>query len=52
MKRYKFELGGSYTYYFGANLGQAIAEFVAHRPNQVREIETITEEPVKDGERR
>lgn len=51
MKRFKFELGGMYVYYFGENLGRAIAEFVKHRPNYVDMIESITEEPVTAGER-
>ncbi len=52
MRRYKFELGGSYVYYFGDNLGAAIAEFIKHRASRVAEIREITEEPLKDYERR
>ena len=52
MRRYKFELGGSYIFYFGDSLGAAIAEFIKHRPYRVAEITSITEEPLKDYERR
>lgn len=48
--RYKFGLGGSYIYFFGFTLGEAIAEFLRHRPTRVREIRAITEEPVKESE--
>ena len=51
MKRYKFELGGSYVFYFGTTLGEAIADFMTHRPERVNEITSITEEPVKDYEK-
>lgn len=50
MKRFKFECGGMFVLYFGKNLGEAIKQFVAHRPNYIDMIETITEEPVKDWE--
>ncbi len=50
MKRFKFELGGSYIYYTGDNLGKAIKAFIEHRPNRVEEIEEITEEPLKAWE--
>lgn len=52
MRRYKFELSGSYVYYFGDTLGMAIQEFIAHRANRVAEITAITEDPLKDHERR
>ena len=44
MKRFKFEMGGMYVFYSGNNLGQAIQEFIRHRPNYVDMIESITEE--------
>jgi hypothetical protein len=50
-KRFKFEMGGMYVYYFGDNLGKAIAEFIKHRPTYLDMVETITEEPIKDYER-
>jgi DNA-binding Xre family transcriptional regulator len=31
MKRYKFEFGGLYIYYFAPNLGAAIKELLDHR---------------------
>lgn len=52
MRRYKFELGGSYVFYFGDNLGAAIEAFINHRPSRVAEITSITEELLKDHERR
>jgi hypothetical protein len=52
VRRFKFELGGSYIYFFGDNLGGAIAAFIAHRANRVAEIMSITEEPLKEYERR
>lgn len=49
-RRFKFEMGGSYVFYFGENLGEAILSFYHDRANQVRYIETITEEPIKEYE--
>lgn len=51
MRRYKFDLGGSYIYFFGENMGDAIASFVAARPNRTKHITAITEEPLQDYER-
>jgi Flp pilus assembly secretin CpaC len=51
MKRYKFEMGGSYIYFFGNSLGEAIVAFMKQRANRVAEIESITEEPIRDFEK-
>lgn len=51
MKRYKFDLGGSYVLYEGVNLGAAIAAFLKHRPERLEEIEAVTETPVKEYEK-
>lgn len=51
MKRYKFELGGMYVFYFGTNLGKAIQAFIKHRPDYIWMIEQITEEPVQEYEK-
>lgn len=49
-KRFKFEFGGSYIFYFGRNLGEAIQELIKHRPDYLKDLESITEEPVKAHE--
>lgn len=51
MKRFKFELGSSYVYYFGTTMGDAIEAFLKHRPNRLSDITAIIEEPIKDHER-
>jgi hypothetical protein len=52
MKCFKFELGGMYIFYFGENIGQAILEFLANRgPNYLKDLESITEEPIKEYDR-
>lgn len=51
MKRYKFELGGAYVFYFGDTLGAAIVEFLKNRPARVEEITSISEEPFKEYEK-
>lgn len=50
MKRYKFDLGGSYVLYWGDTMGEAIAVFLKHRANRVEEIVAITELPLKAHE--
>lgn len=50
MKRFKFEMGGSYVFYHGNTLGEAIEAFIKHRASRMKEVLTITEEPIKDWE--
>jgi phage FluMu gp28-like protein len=51
MKRFKFEMGGMYVFYFGTNLGEAIREFIKYRSQYLEMIEQITEEPYEEYER-
>jgi hypothetical protein len=50
MKRYKFDLGGSYVLYAGVTLGAAIAAFMRHWPSRIEEVISITELPIQDYE--
>lgn len=51
MRRYKFEMDGSYVFYFGDTLGEAIKEFIKHRPERLHQITKVAEEPLKDCEK-
>lgn len=51
MKRFKFEMGGSYTFFTGENLGKAIEDFTRMYPKKVKYIETITEAPIQEYEK-
>ncbi len=51
MKRFKFQMGGSYIYYFGYTMGEAIQHFMVHRANRVSEITSIIEEPLREYEK-
>lgn len=51
MKRFKLEFGGMFMYYWGNTVGEAIAKMIADRPNYLKDLERITEEPLKDHER-
>jgi hypothetical protein len=48
-RSFKFEFGGSYIFYSGRNLGEAIRELIKHRGlDKVMQIESIEEQPAKD----
>jgi hypothetical protein len=51
MKRFRFEMGGSFLFHFGDTIGEAIASFLVYRPQRLKEITAIIEEPIKDYER-
>lgn len=51
MKRYKLEFGGMFMYYWGKNIGEALATMIKDRPNYLHDLESITEEPLKDYEK-
>ena len=50
MKRFKFEMSGSYIFYSGYTMGCAIKAFIQHRPEHIVYVTAITEEPFKDYE--
>lgn len=42
MSNYKFDLGGSFVFYSGCTLGDALSGFIKDRPDRVAEIIDIT----------
>ncbi len=50
MKRFKFEFGGMFMFYFGENIGEAIAKMIKDRPNCLKDLTAITEYPIMDDE--
>lgn len=51
MKRFKFEMGGMYVFHCGKTLGEALKDFLKLRPHYIEQLESITEEPIKEYER-
>lgn len=45
MKQYKLEFGGMFMFYWGKNIGEAIAQMIKDRPHYLKDLESITEIP-------